>query len=383
MRCRTILLSIGALSALLLASASASSAQGPAAQCGALVTQNLRLTQDLSCSGDGLIVGADGITINLGGHTLEGVGAGHGVDNSGGYHGVTVRNGAIRGFDVGVALAGAERDRLVDLTLNRGRPSGIGITLDGSDANRIVRVAVAGGDPALRLSGSDFNRILDSDFDGGVAMRVGNDIELRDGADANRIAGSYMHGVADGFSIFDSDGNVIVGSVTRTFSGNRIVRGERNRIEGNSLTAELSLSDGTRNTVRHNVLLSGNTSGLFLDGDRNRVIGNSIPSGLNSSGVTVRAGWSNLVEDNLIRPGFADGIWVHGDAERTRLLGNTASRGGDDGIDVEAPGTILGWNRADDNADLGIEAVEGAIDWGGNRASGNGNPLQCTGVRCG
>jgi hypothetical protein len=34
------------------------------------------------------------------------------------------------------------------------------------------------------------------------------------------------------------------------------------------------------------------------------------------------------------------------------------------------------------NADLGIEAVPGVIDGGGNKASGNGNPLQCSNVFC-
>jgi hypothetical protein len=34
------------------------------------------------------------------------------------------------------------------------------------------------------------------------------------------------------------------------------------------------------------------------------------------------------------------------------------------------------------NRDLGIEAVAGVIDGGGNRASANGNPAQCTNVRC-
>jgi hypothetical protein len=37
---------------------------------------------------------------------------------------------------------------------------------------------------------------------------------------------------------------------------------------------------------------------------------------------------------------------------------------------------------ANDNGDLGIEAVAGVNDGGGNRASGNGNPAQCTGVAC-
>jgi len=34
------------------------------------------------------------------------------------------------------------------------------------------------------------------------------------------------------------------------------------------------------------------------------------------------------------------------------------------------------------NADLGIEAVFGVIDGGGNRARANGNPLECTNVFC-
>ena len=39
-------------------------------------------------------------------------------------------------------------------------------------------------------------------------------------------------------------------------------------------------------------------------------------------------------------------------------------------------------NTAHDNIDLGIEAVPGVVDGGGNSASCNGNPLQCTNVFC-
>jgi hypothetical protein len=39
-------------------------------------------------------------------------------------------------------------------------------------------------------------------------------------------------------------------------------------------------------------------------------------------------------------------------------------------------------NTANDNVDFGIEAVPGVIDGGGNRAFGNGNPLQCLNVVC-
>jgi hypothetical protein len=43
--------------------------------------------------------------------------------------------------------------------------------------------------------------------------------------------------------------------------------------------------------------------------------------------------------------------------------------------------TLTG-NRARRNHDLGIEAVFGVIDGGGNLASGNGDPLQCLSVTC-
>jgi hypothetical protein len=39
-------------------------------------------------------------------------------------------------------------------------------------------------------------------------------------------------------------------------------------------------------------------------------------------------------------------------------------------------------NTANNNGNLGILAVPGTIDGGGNNASGNGNPAQCVGVSC-
>lgn len=49
---------------------------------------------------------------------------------------------------------------------------------------------------------------------------------------------------------------------------------------------------------------------------------------------------------------------------------------------IEAPSTTVTRNTARHNRDLGIDAAPGVIDGGGNRASGNGNPDQCTNVVC-
>ena len=59
------------------------------------------------CLEHGLIVGAPGITIDLGGHTFDGIGLGAGVWNPG-FDDVTIANGTLTGFDFGVLVtAGA------------------------------------------------------------------------------------------------------------------------------------------------------------------------------------------------------------------------------------------------------------------------------------
>ena len=72
-----------------------------------------------------------------------------------------------------------------------------------------------------------------------------------------------------------------------------------------------------------------------------------------------------------------DGVLIESTAphavERNFVLG-----AGDDGIDVGSPATTMTRNRALNNGDLGIEAVLGVTDGGGNFAARNGNPLQCT-----
>jgi hypothetical protein len=86
----------------------------------------------------------------------------------------------------------------------------------------------------------------------------------------------------------------------------------------------------------------------------------------------------NVVQGTL----GGDGIVVSADSPGAVLEKNKSFENADDGIDVDNPTTTLTKNVANDNADLGIEAIPGAIDGGGNKASGNGNPAQCVGVAC-
>jgi len=71
--------------------------------CGATIVSNLQLDHDLTCAGDGLIVGADGIKIDLGGYTITGSGSGVGVGVTGRTN-VTIAGGTIRNFFAGVRV---------------------------------------------------------------------------------------------------------------------------------------------------------------------------------------------------------------------------------------------------------------------------------------
>jgi parallel beta-helix repeat protein len=92
-----------------------------------------------NCPGDGLVAGADGITFDLNGHTIDGqtLATGTGVVISG-FDRVVVKNGTISGFDVGVSIDfGADRTRVRDLRISGSRLG------NGIEAGA-VRTAVTG-----------------------------------------------------------------------------------------------------------------------------------------------------------------------------------------------------------------------------------------------
>jgi len=97
--------------------------------CGQTLTESTIVENDLAnCPGDGLVAGADGIAIDLDGHTIDGqtFATGTGIAISG-VDGVVVGNGAITGFDVGVSIVfGADGTQVRDLRISDS-PTGNGI----------------------------------------------------------------------------------------------------------------------------------------------------------------------------------------------------------------------------------------------------------------
>ena len=91
-----------------------------AVACGQVVKGNVELNSDLNCSGDGLIVGADGSTISPNGYTITGPGpdsskVGISVGNQ---DGVRIEGpGTIEQFQAGILASGAEGTVIREMTL--------------------------------------------------------------------------------------------------------------------------------------------------------------------------------------------------------------------------------------------------------------------------
>ena len=71
--------------------------------CGATITANFKLDHDLACPENGLVVGSDGIKINLNGHTIAGSGNGIGISVIGRAD-VSIAGGTVQNFATGVLL---------------------------------------------------------------------------------------------------------------------------------------------------------------------------------------------------------------------------------------------------------------------------------------
>src|SRR5215467_5766580 len=93
------------------------------------VTQNLTLADDIGpCPGDAVIVGADGVHLDLNGHTISGTGAQAGTHvgiRATGRQKLKISNGTVTGFDAGIALIGGSNNTVTGITAanNLGNPN--------------------------------------------------------------------------------------------------------------------------------------------------------------------------------------------------------------------------------------------------------------------
>jgi parallel beta-helix repeat protein len=360
-------------------------------QCGDVITQDTTLDSDLmDCPGDGIVIGADNITLDLHGHVIDGDGTqsdpedanDDGVDNTAGYDHVTVTNGTVQEFDYGVRLVAfgsagsATANQLHELTVQRNNVTGI--ELFNSPRNVI-----------------DQNSFVENGF--GISLYYGSDDNL---VEKNTLLRNWV-----AITIERATQNRVYrnSSASTGLVGIGLFAAHHNRIEMNSafgarytdsigrhLGRGILLLGSDNNAVTANAV-SENDFGILLDdgSDGNEIIRNVARTNdqdgiriTSSFGINPGPSDNNRVSENRTSANGVDGVRVDEGNAGTSVESNRTDGNGDDGIDVDDARSTLVRNVANQNGDLGIEAVPDVIDGGGNRAKHNGNPLQCLNVAC-
>ncbi|MFN2520222.1 MAG: NosD domain-containing protein [Candidatus Limnocylindria bacterium] len=142
-----------------------------AAECGQKVAASFILANDMKCPGDALVVVADGVVVDLGGHTLSGPGMGPQtwpapqLDSVGvrveKHTNIVVRSGKTTDFSTGVYLEGTTASVIEDVSSEHNR---YGLYIHNSDGNTIRRSTVAVNIYGLHLQNSNDNLVQGNDL---------------------------------------------------------------------------------------------------------------------------------------------------------------------------------------------------------------------------
>jgi CSLREA domain-containing protein len=411
-----------------------------AVTCGQVITESIVVGNDLfDCPLDGLVIGAPNIDVDLGGHTIDGLnylltgeedGLPAGIRNVS-HANVRIHNGTVQEFGQGVQLmAGATFNVVENLTIRANAVAGVELLdADNGNVGNTIRdnLFLGNGESGIwLLLGSENSTIVDNTFDGNAGMAV----HLLD-AHGHRIEGNLISGVPVDPAL-DSDGGVLLeGSSDNEIVGNTMaetgdagvmltIGSHRNLVQGNVLTrtgdAGVSVSDSDFNEIVGNTAHLGSDAGVVLNAANDGIVRDNDVR-FNPTGVDLGGSSDNLIENNDADFSDGTGIAVGSGSLRNEIVGNTASNTAADGIGVEGEavdalgntdqslgnliegntadsnlgsgisvagvGHTITTNTANSNAGWGIDAAEGNFDGGGNTASGNGEPPQCTGVVCG
>jgi hypothetical protein len=359
---------VGVVVAVMLPTTSASAAT---LRCGDTIIANVVLTRNLNCSGDGLVLGADGLTIDLNGYTLSGSGGGTGIGAGGsGRRGISVLNGTIRNFDNGI-------------TNISGGSSLTGLKVVGNNygAGRGLLEAVVSGstfrDNQVAISPSRVT-VTDSTFVSNGIGILGNS-----SGNTNEVTSSTFRENTEGIRCYDNNTHVANSKFVDNTTGIYSV-----------LLCGLRVHDSFFTGGEVAVQL-GRQVGFWLDVQRNTFAWSKI--GIEIAG-DFAATDGYVIADNTFTNNGATGLYLHIARDLAPTIsmpvsGNAFMGNGFWHDPYVAPsGNVLNagvWantgtftdNRAVNNGGYGIEG-HGVIDGGGNVAKRNGNPDQCLGVIC-
>jgi hypothetical protein len=291
---RLHLLGPGLLAAVIVVLAAPAAVDGSSGTaittCGQTLTTNGFLVDDLTCAGDGVIVGAPKITIDLRGFTLRGDGdpSDTGIDDSG-FDGVKVENGVVRNFGFGVGIA-ADGTSLSGIVASANVSDGIIVTAVGGSASVTSSTASGNGGNGIDIhatsasiaSSSAYGNAIQGIIVQGTPTLMKSSIKSSSAA-GNADNGFYVSGDATSISSATAIGNGV--------SGIEVY--------------------GTKASIKSSTASGNQTRGIFVEGDAAVV--------------------TNHAEGNGFQSGASDnnGLGIHVTGYTTAPTGKNTARGND------------------------------------------------------
>jgi len=233
------------------------------------------------------VIGADGVTLDLGGHRIEGDAYREDDDDedefdsgifNGGYDDITIKNGYIYDFGVGVKSRDGDNWMITNMIITNSEDTGdsdvYGIKLDGGSGNSII----------------------------------GNDISNLDS----------KNGIVYGIYLSSGSGNIIEGNTVNENDdyGIQIHGGTLNNLTDNTARMNdeygISLYSTTNNILTNNIAsLGGDNHGIYLyESSGNTLMGNTANYNSDSAGIYLRSSSNNIIRDsNLYENGWV-GIYL-------------------------------------------------------------------------
>jgi parallel beta-helix repeat protein len=283
-----------------------------------VITQNTVLRNDVGpCPGDGIVIGADNITVNLNGHRVLGNSdQGRSGEFAGirlpGRTGVTVTGhpggqasgqmATVSGFEAGVVIGGGSANTVENLAVrdNIGKDEpffaelGDGIVIFDSPSNRILNNVV----------------VHNGIFDGIGVLGPASDNTIVQGNTVEDTVGPSDGGPAGQGIIVNGAEGTTATRISGTMTADNTVRGNASGGLANINNVDASI---VRNIVEDNghTNLGGNGIGVQFGLGR-------------QSGVATRV----LIEDNEVHRNNHYGITIREGAHENRIINNDAARGG-------------------------------------------------------
>jgi nitrous oxidase accessory protein NosD len=245
-------------------------------KCGDTITADTTLHKDLvDCPNNGIVIGADNITLNLNGHLIDGDGTPtSGCDNAKefcdtgivneGHDGVTVMHGSIRQFGGGVTLFAVRQNRVQGISTSGNHFDGIQLFNASQSLVRDSSGQAPNEEIGLGLFSSHHVRVVHNSFRDTATQGIVVSGGARNLVEGNKIRGAGKEAPRDG------DGVAVDAEARHTI----LRRNSASQSKDDGFDIESRSTKLTKNVARSNGDLGIEAVRGVTDGGGNKASGN-------------------------------------------------------------------------------------------------------------